>query len=349
MKVDYLIVGQGLAGSLLSWQLLSRGKRVLVVDRDEEGTSSKVAAGLVTPIAGSRFNIPDGMERNLNFAKKFYWDLEESSGLTLFHHVRIARLFQNEKEVATWQKRIAESPERYKEFYEKLTIDSSQFHLPHGGFEMCQSGWLDLPAFLEQMRQILLERAAYAIGVVRPADIVTHENSVQWKNVEAGTIVFCQGWEGCQNEYFDWLPWNPARGDVLDIKMKNPSNESRIVNRGGWILPRGENVFRAGSTYDHDFANASPTETGKEEVLEKIARITGEEPEVISHRSAIRPSIRRSQIIMGRHPKHRSIAFFNGLGSKGVLNGPWHAHCLADHLLSNKPIPESADLQSNFV
>lgn len=349
MKVDFLIVGQGLAGSLLSWQLISRGQRVLVVDRDEETTSSKVAAGLVTPIAGSRFNMPEGLERNLNFAKKLYWDLEESSGQRLFHHLRIARLFQDEKEVSAWDRRLAEEPGKFAGFHEPLTIDPDQFRLPHGGFEMCQSGWLNLPAFLELIRQMLLERAAYAIGTVHPADIQILPDTVRWKNVEAKTVVFCQGWEGCRNAYFDWLPWNAARGDVLEVRMPNPSGETRIVNRGGWLLPRGENIFRAGSTYDHHFRDASPSEEGKEEVLRKISRITREEPEVVSHFSAIRPSIRRSQIIMGRHPEHGNLAFFNGLGSKGVLNGPWHAHCLAEHLLSGTPIPEAADLQSNFL
>lgn len=349
MKVDFLIVGQGLAGSLLSWQLLSRGQRILVVDRDEPETSSKVAAGLVTPIAGSRFNIPEGLERNLSFAKQFYWDLEESSGKSLFHHLRIARLFQSETEAAMWKKRIAENPERYSPFHESLEIDSNQFYLPHGGFEMCQSGWLDMPAFLELTRQTLLERAAYAIGKVHHDDLDVQEEAVRWKNVEAGTIVFCQGWVGNQNRYFDWIPMNPARGDILDIHMPNASGETRIVNRGGWILPKDGNLFRAGSTYDHSFSDASPVPQGKEEVLEKVSRITGERPDVVIHRSAIRPSIRRSQVMMGRHPRHRNLAFFNGLGSKGTLNGPWHARCLADHLLTGSEIPASCDLQSNFL
>ena len=91
--MDYLIVGQGLAGSLMAWHLLQRDQRVLVVDRDEPVTSSKVAAGLITPIAGQYFSLPTETDEHLNFAKKTYWDIEELSGQTLFHHIRIARFF----------------------------------------------------------------------------------------------------------------------------------------------------------------------------------------------------------------------------------------------------------------
>ncbi|QLH32628.1 MAG: FAD-binding protein [Cyclobacteriaceae bacterium] len=36
MMIDYLIVGQGLAGSCLAWQLVQRGKRVIVIDKPEK-------------------------------------------------------------------------------------------------------------------------------------------------------------------------------------------------------------------------------------------------------------------------------------------------------------------------
>ena len=76
MKVDYLIVGQGLAGSLLAWQLLERGQRVLVIDRDEPDTCSKVAAGIVSPITGSRIAPSWRINEFLPFAHQFYWKIE---------------------------------------------------------------------------------------------------------------------------------------------------------------------------------------------------------------------------------------------------------------------------------
>ena len=52
IAIDFLIIGQGLAGTVLAWNLIQRGRSVIVLDREDESTSSKVAAGLINPITG---------------------------------------------------------------------------------------------------------------------------------------------------------------------------------------------------------------------------------------------------------------------------------------------------------
>jgi len=347
LKIDSLIVGQGLAGSLLAWHLIERGERVLVVDRDELNTSSKVAAGLVTPLAGARFNLPEGLETRLDCARAFYWKHEEQSGQTFFHHRRIARLFQNETEKTAWENRLANEGERYARFHEPLTVDPTHFPAPHGGFEMKEGGWLDVPSFLEYTRQSLLERAAYAIGRVDSDDIALEDAGVRWKNVTASKVIFCEGWRGNQNRFFDWVPMNAALGDILDLEIPELAREGRIINSGGWLIPVGGGRFRAGSNYRHQFESESPDEGGKAEVLAKLGKITPVDPIVRGHRAAVRPVIRRSRVFLGTHPAHHQVAFFNGLGSKGVLNGPWFAGQLVAHLLDGTALPAESDIAGN--
>ncbi len=348
MKTDYLIVGQGLAGSLLAWHLLEAGKRVFVVDRDEADTSSKVAAGLVTPIAGSRFHLPEGLEDRLDYARSFYWKLEEQSGLTLFHHRRIIRLFRSASEEPLWQERLREDSSRYARFHAPLVLEPGRLHAPHGGFEMKEGGWLDLPAFLEYTRQTLLERAAYAIATLDPDEISVSQTEVQWKNVSASEIVFCQGWRGSQNRFFDWIPVRPTGGDLLDLEIPDLVGDPRIINGGGWIVPMGGNRFRAGATYHHGHREIPSLEAAREEILAKVEAMTSAARSVTGHRRALRPTIRRSQVFLGRHPALPRVTYLNGFGSKGALNGPWHARILANHLLSGTPLPPDCDLQVQF-
>ena len=54
MIIDYLIIGQGLAGSLLAWELIQRDCKVVIIDNGKEN-ASQVAAGLINPITGMRF------------------------------------------------------------------------------------------------------------------------------------------------------------------------------------------------------------------------------------------------------------------------------------------------------
>lgn len=51
-EFDYLIIGQGLAGSILGYTLLERGKKVLVLDEPKFQNCSKIAAGICNPITG---------------------------------------------------------------------------------------------------------------------------------------------------------------------------------------------------------------------------------------------------------------------------------------------------------
>ncbi|MFN5920895.1 MAG: FAD-dependent oxidoreductase, partial [Bacteroidota bacterium] len=51
---EYIIVGQGLAGTVAAFSLLKAGKKVLVFDEKREFTASKVAAGMFNPINPKR-------------------------------------------------------------------------------------------------------------------------------------------------------------------------------------------------------------------------------------------------------------------------------------------------------
>lgn len=349
MKVDAIIVGQGLAGSLMAWHLIRGNLRVLVVDRDEAVTSSKVAAGLLTPLAGSRFNLSDAVTERLNYALNFYWELENDHGGRIFHHQKIARLFRNEKEKQAWEDRVANEPERFKEFHDSLGTLHDSIEATEGGFEMKRGGWLDVPQFLEMTRQHLLERISYAIGDLSADEVTVTDSGVRWKNVEASKIIFCEGWMGNQNRFFDWITMNPALGEILDLKIPALESEDRIINRGGWMIPKGNGLFRAGSTYRHDFDRIEPSDEGEAEVMQKIRSITSAPIEVVGRQAAVRPIIKRSQVFMGAHPEHSNVGFLNGLGSKGVMNGPWYASRLAQHLFANVPLPPEADIRSNAI
>jgi len=54
MHINYLIIGQGLAGTLLTKELLAANESFLIIDAFKESTSSKVAAGMYNPISGKR-------------------------------------------------------------------------------------------------------------------------------------------------------------------------------------------------------------------------------------------------------------------------------------------------------
>ncbi|MEY3190936.1 MAG: hypothetical protein RIS10_1053, partial [Pseudomonadota bacterium] len=75
MTIDFLIIGQGLAGSLLAWELINRGCNVIIVDNGKEN-ASQIAAGLINPVTGMRFVKSTNVDDLLPTAKQCYAQLD---------------------------------------------------------------------------------------------------------------------------------------------------------------------------------------------------------------------------------------------------------------------------------
>ena len=55
MKVEVVIIGQGIAGSTLALQLLNRGIEFVILDEGSTTGASAVSSGLINPITGRKF------------------------------------------------------------------------------------------------------------------------------------------------------------------------------------------------------------------------------------------------------------------------------------------------------
>ena len=75
-EVDYLIIGQGLAGTWLSYYLLKAQKTVGVVDSFQENSASNIASGVINPITGRKLVKSWEIDSLLPFAKNAYQELE---------------------------------------------------------------------------------------------------------------------------------------------------------------------------------------------------------------------------------------------------------------------------------
>ena len=94
---ENVIVGQGLAGSAMAWTLHWAGQNLLLCDRAERETASRVAAGLITPVTGKRLVISTKYGERFTAAKNFYRRVEQETGQTFFYEVEMLRLFEEEE------------------------------------------------------------------------------------------------------------------------------------------------------------------------------------------------------------------------------------------------------------
>lgn len=351
-----LIVGQGLAGTCLAWRLLERGERFLVVDRDEPLTSSKVAAGLVTPITGMRLSLNWRYDSLHPEAVRFYRERERVLNRAFYFDVPHVRLFKNENEQELWSKRagddairpfVAEHDADGGRRSPVPLVDESVFANPLGGFEQRDAGYLDTAAFLEASRRHFESLGSWVKGEVTEEELALKPDAVEWRGQPFSTVIFCRGWEGARSRWFSWAPFEPARGTVLSLRAV--TNERRIVNRGCWLLPRADGELKAGPTYELKFDEPNAPSSEAVADLENRVRSLLKVPfEITGSQTAVRPIIKKRKALLGRHPAEPRIAFFNGLGSMGVLRAPFMARMLAEHLLDGSPLEAEYDLQANL-
>ena len=75
-QIDFIIVGQGLAGSALALQLLKRNKKILVIDRIKANSPSRIAVGLFNPITGRHMIKTWMADRLFPYLHQFYQEAE---------------------------------------------------------------------------------------------------------------------------------------------------------------------------------------------------------------------------------------------------------------------------------
>lgn len=344
-----LIIGQGLAGTALGWRLWVRGVPFVIVDRDEPLTSSKVAAGLITPITGMRLTVSWRYNTFYREALPFYRACGKRLQQRFFFPRGYVRLLKDEKEVAKWEKRRRDSDIQPFLHRQPPTLNAEVLHHPDNGFQQRHAAWLDTTAYLEASRRFFESLNAWTQADVQPADVSDDAEGVTWNGQRFSHVIWAQGWRGARHPLFDWMPFQSALGTILTVKA-DLKGEKRIINRGCWLLPRSDGTLRAGSTYEWTFDDPPTASAAQVQGLERTLGTLLQVPaEVLATQTAVRPIIKNCQALMGTHPTHPRVAFLNGLGSKGSLRAPWLARHLIEHLLDGAPLDPELDLQQNGI
>ena len=72
MQIDYLIIGQGISGTFLSYYLQRENKSFLVIDNNFKSAPSRIAAGIINPVTGRRMVTVWMADEVLPFDKNAY-------------------------------------------------------------------------------------------------------------------------------------------------------------------------------------------------------------------------------------------------------------------------------------
>ena len=341
---DLLIIGAGLAGSILACKLILAGQRILIVSDPSIPSASRAAAGLINPVTGQRMVLQENIEALLASAESFYGDMEEKFDITLLYKRQMLRLFQSEKERSAWQKRLDDPA--YAPYIDQQSADNSSIHAELCGFIQYQTGNLDTNLLLDSLHAWFRQHGIMIEAPFHHEQLMIESNLIRWKKIEAKKVVFCEGWRGQTNPWFNWLPFQPAKGEILTLESESEVPD-KIINRGKWLLPVGRQRFKFGATYEREELDEITTDSAKDELLHAISGMLVERPKlhVTDHVAGVRPGTKDKHPFLGFHHDHSTLGIFNGFGSKGSLLTPWYADAFVSHVLKESPLPSQADIR----
>ena len=159
MKFDYLIIGQGLAGSALAYQLLQKKKQLAIIDNPQKSASSRVAAGLVNPITGPKMVKTWKAEKLFATLKSFYPAIEQTTYSSFFSRRIIYRPFVSAAAINDWDARSS-LPGYAQYIHQMCPKDTHAKYVSdeYGGIEV-KGYLLNVPLYLQAMRKHLATHA----------------------------------------------------------------------------------------------------------------------------------------------------------------------------------------------
>lgn len=344
-KLDYLIVGGGLAGSILGWRLHRQGAKIRIVDNNPAVNASKTAAGLINPITGKRLVKTCNFETLHAEALKFYKSIEAQFDEMLYFDMPLVRLFKSKDAMAVLDKRL--NDESYRPYIGKIIEpEDSPFKAPFGGFEILQAGYLDTNQLLEILHQYFQHEGVMEYGDFKYGDLKIKDTKVSWRTYQARKVIFCEGYRLASNPWFGDLPLQGSKGEILSVEIDGLEMK-QMVNGGQWLIPRTDGSYRLGATHSWHAQDEEITAQDRKELLDGFHKIIAGDysPRVTMHRAGVRPATKDRQPFVGVHKTHPQLSIFNGFGAKGSLLIPWHAKQFAAFLSNESELPAESDIK----
>jgi len=344
-KVKYLIVGQGLVGTWLSYYLHEQNIAFKIINDPNSPTATKAASGVINPVTGRRIVQTWLIEDLLPFAVNAYSNMGESLGIKLIQEAPVILVHPSAQMKDSFEYRLTHENVYLSE--NNLADWNNFFKVGYGTGQINSCYWMDLNQMLISWKEKLIKHNLLITDKFELADLQLENTGVHWKNIEAAYIIFCDGINSMQNPYFNKLPFAPNKGEALIIRIPGLNNQ-HIYKNAVSIVPWKEDLFWVGSNYEWTFQNDQPSLSFKEKMITALEQFLTLPYEIVDHIAGIRPANTDRRPFVGMHPSYPSIGICNGMGTKGCSLAPYFTYQLIEHLENGKSIHPEASI-NRFV
>ena len=342
-KNDFLIVGQGLAGTMLAFEMLDRNMDFRIVSSPRKSKASLVAAGMINPLVFRRLTKSWMLEELLPIMHSRYAAIERLLDEKFYFEKKILKPL-SEEETMLWKrkKQVPEFSSYIGDILKKAPVEGISPAFAYGTVE--GAGYIDLERLLKKAELFFRQNGYLEYDDVQVDATNGNVFGAQLGEYAADKVIFCEGFHLQKNALFPFVKMNPAKGEVLLIHAPSLS-ESYLLNRRVFVLPVGNHRFKVGSTYEWNDLSDQPTAQGKASILERLDALIDVDYRIENHWAGVRPTIADRRPVLGRHPGFPNLHVFNGLGTKGVMLAPYFAQEMSNFLLDgNYELPSEVRL-----
>tara|TARA_B100002019_G_scaffold193130_1_gene167139 strand:- start:1617 stop:3713 length:2097 start_codon:yes stop_codon:yes gene_type:complete len=249
---DIVIIGAGIAGCTMAYQLKKRGHNVTIIDRESDvaqKASGNLKAILYSKTSKERSSSADFYEASMNYAQQFYRRLHNKSlseglvGMIKLNESLDKNLLIKNNELRT-RRNISKS-----EIKLVSGLDTKQ-----DGIFYPYSGWLNPHDICNYLLTSL------DIDIITNSTVVDLERSDnKWiiktdKNqFNCDTVVISCGYTSSKFDPINWLNIKPIRGQTTHLPTsEHLQNLKTVLCYSGYITPASNMIHEVGSSYNLD-------------------------------------------------------------------------------------------------
>lgn len=328
--IDYIVVGFGLAG-LSFVETLDNASRSYVVFENYSEQSSRVAGGLYNPVILKRFTAAWCASEQLALAVPFYKNIERKLETSFVTELAIVRRFNAIEEQNLWFE-ACDKP-ILNEFLSSTIIrnENEALDIPFHYGKVKHTGRIDVKKMLSSWINYLQDHKRLYKETFEHDELIIRKDFVEYKGLRAKNIVFSEGFGLRNNPFFNYLPLPGNKGEYITIRSKELRLQEAIKS-SIFIIPLGDDLYKVGATYNNQDKTAGCTQSAKEQLQDKLSQFLKVSYDVVDQVAGIRPTTRDRRPLIGTHPIHKRLHIINGLGSRGILIGPFVAKKLYQYI-----------------
>jgi len=343
MLVDYIVVGYGLAGISFCELLKANNKSFIVFDNQSQ-RSSLVAGGLYNPVILKRFTSVWKSEEQLEIALPMYTKLEKQLKKKLDFKIPVLRRFASTEEQNNWF--IASDKPILNKYLspEIVRNNNSYIDAPFGLGKVLNTGRIDTQVLVSSCRENLLNENKLIEEGFNYNSLIVEGMPFQYKNIKSKNIVFSEGYGVKENPFFNALPLKQSKGELLIISSPELKLDY-VLKSDIFVLPLGEDLYRVGATYEWEDDTNKITQKAREELEFKLKKVIKCPFKVVNQIAGVRPTVVDRRPLVGQHKHIKNMYVLNGLGTRGVMIGPYVANELYDFIERGKPLDNEINIE----